>query len=90
MPQFHATVSGLVQGVCFRYYTGREAKSLGLRGFVKNCPDGTVEVLAQGEKKALEGLAEWLHKGPSGASVKEVKITWEKEGLSYKSFSAEH
>ncbi len=86
MPQLHAFISGYVQGVSFRYYTKREANSLGLKGFVRNLPDGRVEVLAQGPKKDLEKLAEWLKHGPSGVSVEKVEITWEKAEREFNKF----
>lgn len=72
-----ARVYGIVQGVGFRYFVKREAKRLGLKGWVKNNADGSVEVLAEGEKKALEELLSYLYRGPAFASVKRVDYTWE-------------
>jgi len=69
----HCLVSGLVQGVSFRYYTRAQAINLGVSGWVRNLRDGRVEVLACGEAKAVERLCVWLHKGPSMAEVAEVK-----------------
>ena len=66
-------VSGRVQGVGFRWWTLREAKRLGLRGTVRNCPDGTVEIHAAGSEAALARLAERLHQGPSHARVDRVE-----------------
>lgn len=62
-------VSGLVQGVGFRFFTVRAARARKLRGWVRNLPDGRVEVLAQGESEALEALREDLARGPIGSSV---------------------
>lgn len=76
MPQLSATIHGRVQGVFFRASTQDEARRLGLRGWVRNRPDGTVEVLAEGERAALGQLLNWLHRGPPGAKVDEVQHQW--------------
>jgi acylphosphatase len=68
----HATVEGMVQGVGFRYSAMREARRLGLSGYVRNLPDGSVEVVAEGEEQKLERLAGWLRHGPPGAHVRQV------------------
>jgi len=65
-------VSGVVQGVSFRYYTRREALRLGLSGWARNLSDGRVDVLACGEKSAVEELCAWLNRGPALAQVTEV------------------
>jgi len=65
-------VSGKVQGVCFRANTQEQARHLGLRGYVRNLPDGRVEVLAAGADGALEALAEWLWQGPPLSRVDAV------------------
>ena len=62
-------VSGRVQGVSFRAATRREAQRLGLRGWVRNRNDGTVEVVACGGDGVLRRLEDWLWRGPSGARV---------------------
>jgi len=72
---FHAIVRGLVQGVSFRYYTAQTARQLSLAGYVRNLPDGTVEVLAEGEEGSLDEFAGWLEHGPRLARVTEVKRT---------------
>ena len=77
-------VSGRVQGVGFRYWTTGRARHLGLVGWVRNRRDGRVEVLAYGEKSALDTLAKELEKGPSGAqveAVQEAPVTPEETGL---------
>jgi acylphosphatase len=68
-------VTGRVQGVFFRDSTRRKAESLGLTGYAKNRPDGTVEVLACGAADALDVLAEWLREGPRMAAVEDVEAT---------------
>ena len=72
----YAIVHGLVQGVAFRHYTRETARNLSLNGYARNLPDGTVEVLAEGKKDALETLASWLEHGPSHARVEHVDIDW--------------
>ena len=77
----HAIVSGRVQGVGFRYFTQDIAKSLNIKGFVRNLPDGTVEVYAQADKKSLEKFLEYLKKGPPLAKVENIKYEFlDKEG----------
>jgi acylphosphatase len=66
-------VFGKVQGVFFRRSAQLEAKRLGLRGYARNLPDGSVEVLAQGAVPALDDLRVWLHRGPRGAGVETVQ-----------------
>ncbi len=74
--RLHATVSGRVQGVNFRYYTAQTARSLGLRGWVRNKVNGTVEVTAEGKRDLLERLLEFLHEGPTSAYVTGVESQW--------------
>lgn len=71
-----AVVHGTVQGVNFRYYTRQQARRLGLRGYVRNRSDGTVEVVAEGPRRTVEELYSWLHSGPAMAEVREVEATW--------------
>ena len=66
-------VRGLVQGVGFRWFVGREAERLGLRGFVRNLSDGTVEVVSQGPDTALDAMERHLSRGPSHARVDGVE-----------------
>lgn len=68
----HCFVSGKVQGVWFRASTQKKADALALTGWAKNLADGRVEVLAFGDKKALEALFAWLKIGPPLAEVNEV------------------
>ena len=70
-------VSGLVQGVGFRYFVMREAKKLGLNGFVKNLYSGEVLTIVEGEKAIVEELINKLKVGPIHASVKSYKADWQ-------------
>ncbi|MEE9549432.1 MAG: acylphosphatase [Candidatus Binatia bacterium] len=70
-------IEGRVQGVFFRYSTVEEAGRLGLRGWVRNCPDGSVEVMAEGPRENIENLISWCRHGPPGAHVHNVRIQWE-------------
>ncbi|MFQ5802062.1 MAG: acylphosphatase [Candidatus Methylomirabilales bacterium] len=71
-----ARVIGRVQGVGFRYFTERVADEIGVSGYVMNCHDGSVEVIAEGERKTLEELLWRLKQGPRGAQVDQVEETW--------------
>ena len=68
----HAIVHGRVQGVFFRASTQKMARRLRLTGWVRNCADGTVEVMASGDGAALQDLLAWLHQGPPMARVTRV------------------
>lgn len=74
--RLHATVHGRVQGVSFRYYTARRARDLGLTGYVRNQPDGTVEVVAEGQRARVEELLSFLQVGPRAAFVTDVDLNW--------------
>ena len=73
---FTAIVHGLVQGVAFRHHTRVVAARLNLSGFVRNLPNGSVEIAAEGPKEPLEELAEWIHHGPDYARVERVDLEW--------------
>lgn len=75
--RLHVSVHGYVQGVSFRYYTLHRAREMGLCGYVRNLWDGSVEVVAEGPRQSLEQLLSWLHQGPPGAQVEQVKVLWE-------------
>ncbi len=71
----HLAISGLVQGVGFRYALQHEAETLDLTGWVRNCPDGSVECEAQGPTDAVTQLIRWAHEGPRFARVESVAVT---------------
>ena len=65
-------VYGLVQGVGFRFFTWQTATKIGVTGTVRNCCDGSVEVIAQGSEQQMTQLTEWLQHGPRSARVERV------------------
>lgn len=67
-------VEGIVQGVGFRYYTYRIAKRYGIKGYVKNMPDGSVEIVAEGDEEKLERFLQEVAKGPSSAVVTNITV----------------
>jgi acylphosphatase len=69
-----ATVVGRVQGVGYRYATLGVAHELGLRGWVRNAPDGSVETWAQGNEANLEAFIAFLRQGPRSARVQSVDV----------------
>ncbi len=75
-------VSGLVQGVGFRYHTCHEGLKRGLTGYAKNLDNGDVEIVASGDPQKLESLHVWLKEGPSSARVDRL-IT---EGIAFRHF----
>ena len=79
-------VRGIVQGVGFRYFVRNTATSLGLDGEVRNRSDGTVEVVAEGERGPVEILIKALRVGPRYASVEGLDITWEEPRKDFSGF----
>lgn len=75
MPARRFLVRGIVQGVGFRHAMRREAQRVGLRGWVRNRADGTVEAVAVGTDAALDALQRWAHRGPTAAHVESVEVT---------------
>ncbi len=69
----HILISGLVQGVWFRGSMRREAERLGIKGWVRNLPDGRVEAVVAGNERAVEEILRWCMHGPSGARVEAVE-----------------
>jgi acylphosphatase len=74
-------VRGSVQGVFFRAETHDRARSLGIAGWVRNAPDGTVEATFEGDEEKVKSMVEWCRRGPPGARVDDIEVTWvEPEG----------
>ena len=71
--RLYVRVGGRVQGVGFRYFTRREARRLGLAGYVRNRPDGDVEMEAEGPAGQVDALAEAVRRGPPGSRVRDFR-----------------
>ena len=74
--RLEARVHGQVQGVGYRFFARQAARHLNLQGYVRNRTDGTVEVVAEGEKHALDQFLIQLKQGPSAATVERVDAKW--------------
>lgn len=72
MKTVHIIVSGKVQGVFFRDYTRRQAQLLGVSGWVRNLPNGSVEAMIKGKKSKVNNMIEWFHTGSPLSRVTEV------------------
>ena len=82
----HLLISGRVQGVAFRYYAQDIAQNLRVKGWVRNCWDGKVEIVAEGEEEKVNKLISWCYQGPGSAIVVKVDIEWEKYRGEFNSF----
>lgn len=74
MKAIQARVTGRVQGVSFRWYAQERARSLGVSGWVRNEPDGSVLLHAEGDDEAVDSLVAWCRQGPSMAKVSNVAV----------------
>lgn len=78
----HVFVSGRVQGVCYRSETAQAARKLGIKGWVRNLPDGRVEAVFEGPREAVEAVIDWCHQGSRAAKVSNVEVEYSQpEGL---------
>ena len=82
----HLIIVGRVQGVFYRASTREAAHALGLKGWVRNLPDGSVEAVAEGPEEAVERFVAWCRKGPPGAFVTDVRRTARPATGEYSSF----
>ncbi|MGH2348217.1 MAG: acylphosphatase [bacterium] len=73
----HLWVTGVVQGVGFRYFAQRTARGLGVGGFARNLPDGRLEVTAEGPARAVEEFIARMRTGPASSRVRDVRVEWE-------------
>ena len=80
-------VTGQVQGVNFRSSTKAEADALGLTGFVRNCPDGCVEVVIEGPRTTVQQLIDWCRRGPDWARVDGLTIEWQAASGEFSAFN---
>lgn len=69
-------VTGMVQGVGYRYFAYRHAINLGITGWVRNEPDGTVRLFVEGDRSVVEALIAELKAGPRSSSVSDVAVSW--------------
>lgn len=90
MNEMLAVVTGAVQGVAYRAYVQESATELELVGYVKNLPDGSVEVVAQGLPDTLKEFVEYLHEGSLRARVDSVAVDWRSPKATYDEFSVLH
>ena len=74
MKRLHVFISGRVQGVAFRYYTVKTARSLHLAGWVRNLDDGRVEAVFEGDDADVDAMVAWCRKGPPAAVVTRVEV----------------
>jgi len=86
----HIRVAGRVQGVWFRANTQKTAQDLGLEGWVRNLPDGSVEIHVQGDDRSVNRLLSWCYQGPSGARVDKVDYSGSDVDASLKGFAVRY
>ncbi len=90
LASLHAFVYGRVQGTYFRAFVRSKATELGVTGYARNMPDGTVEVLAEGDRTKLEQLIAYLHVGPPAAKVEKVITKWSEGSGRYSDFQIKY
>ncbi len=83
----HLRIYGRVQGVFFRSTMREVALELGVNGWVRNMPDGSVEAVVEGERERVEELIKWAHRGPPLAKVERVEVRWESYRGDWEGFS---
>ena len=86
----HLKIHGKVQGVFFRATAREKAEELGLVGWVRNNPEGYVEVAAEGEREDLESFIAWCNKGPRNSRVDHVSVVWGSYSKEFKDFRIEY
>lgn len=84
------TVQGVVQGVGYRFFVMNQAQLYDIRGYVRNMPDGTVEVVAEGEKGIINDFIDRLRIGPVSAHVTGVKVEWSEDEQGYTEFRLQY
>ena len=86
MVRRHLLISGVVQGGGYRWSCQRAAKGIGVTGWVRNLPDGRVEVVAQGTKEQVEQLIQWCYRGPEEARVSDIAVAYEETAGDFQDF----
>ena len=82
----HFYVTGIVQGVGYRYFAIRKANAYGITGFAKNLIDGRVEIIAEGDQRLIEQFIKDLRIGPISAHVTDIRIEWDVPTFEFKGF----
>ena len=90
MKRLEMRIKGRVQGVSFRYNTKKQAQSLNVAGYVKNLPDGTVEVKAEGPEQDLEQLKAFCEEGPTMARVEDMELDWKEHKDEFSNFEVRY
>ena len=85
----HVRIYGRVQGVFFRAWTREQADELGLKGWVRNCPDGRVEAHVEGEATSVSEMIDRMCRGPSSAQVEDLR-TWDADICDFDDFEVRH
>jgi acylphosphatase len=85
----HLSITGRVQGVFFRAWAREQADGLGVRGWIRNRPDGHVEAHVEGDEAAVGAMIEKLRDGPSAATVDDVRI-WDADVCDFDDFEVRH
>jgi acylphosphatase len=84
------TVQGVVQGVGYRFFVLNQARLFGIKGYVRNMPNGTVEVVAEGEKGIVGDFIERLRIGPLSAHVTGIDVKWHKQDSGFTEFRLQY
>ena len=84
-----ARISGRVQGVGFRFFARETANEFGITGYVRNLPDGSLEVVAEGEEDVLKEFLEMLRDGPRSARITDIQVSWGPPSDEYDLFSVQ-
>jgi len=87
MSRVKLTINGRVQGVFFRQSTKEMAERLGLTGWARNCPDGSVLVVFEGKQQSVEAAITWCRQGPPAARVSNLDVEWQEFQDEFSEFS---
>jgi acylphosphatase len=86
MARAHLLITGIVQGVGYRWSCRRAAQGIGVTGWVRNLPDGRVEAVAQGTREQVEQLIKWCYRGPEEARVSDIAVAYEEAAETFQDF----
>jgi len=82
----YVRISGIVQGVGLRWRALQKAEELGLKGWIRNRPDGDVDAVLQGDDEKIKAMIGWMKRSPSHALVQNIEVQWEKAEKLYENF----